>query len=67
MRSIRQSFKAQPTSKSSNQTENFPKKSNLKVKRSQIFVWGATRRNLQARPKILKKIIGTSNQPIKRK
>jgi hypothetical protein len=41
--------------------------STLKVERSQIFVWGATRRNLQARPKILKKIIGTSNQPIKQK
>jgi hypothetical protein len=28
---------------------------------------GATRQNLQAQPKILKKIIGTSNQPIRTK
>jgi hypothetical protein len=26
---------------------------------------GATRRNLRAQPKIIRKIIGTSNQPIK--
>jgi hypothetical protein len=28
----------------------------LKVQRSQKFVWGATRWNLQAQPKILKKL-----------
>jgi hypothetical protein len=47
-------------------TKKISKKLCLKVERSQKFVW-ATRRNLQTRPKIIKKIIGTSNQPIERK
>jgi hypothetical protein len=50
--------------KSTNQNENFSKKRTLKVKRSPKFVW---RRNLQAQPKMLNKIVGTSNQPIKTK
>jgi hypothetical protein len=57
--------------KSTNQNENFPKKnyvSYLKsVKEPKIRI-GATRRNLQAQPKILKKNIGiTPNIPIKKK
>jgi hypothetical protein len=39
--------------------------STSKVKRRQKFVWG--RRNLQAQPKMLKKIIRTPNLPIRTK
>jgi hypothetical protein len=56
--------------KSTNQNEHFPKKnyvSYLKsVKEPKIRI-GAPRRNLQAQPKMLKKIVGTSNQPIRTK
>jgi hypothetical protein len=56
--------------KYTNQNENFPKKnyvSYLKsVKQPKIRI-GTTRRKLQALPKILKKIIGTPNLPIRTK
>jgi hypothetical protein len=54
--------------KSNNQNENFPKKlcfvplDCTGTKNSK-----ATRRNLQAQPKMLKRIVGTSNQPIRTK
>jgi hypothetical protein len=41
--------------------------STLKVGRIQKLVWGVWGRKLQAQPKILKKIIRTSNIPIKTK
>jgi hypothetical protein len=56
--------------KFTNQNENFPKKnyvSYLKSVNQPKIRMEATRRNLQAQPKILKKIIGTPNVPIKTK
>jgi hypothetical protein len=56
--------------KSTYQNENVLNKnrfSTLKVQRSQKFRMGATRRNLQAQPKILKITIGTPNQLIRTK
>jgi hypothetical protein len=56
--------------KSTNQNKYFPKKnyvSYLKSVQEPKIRIRATRRNLQAQPKMFKKIVGTPNQPIKTK
>jgi hypothetical protein len=55
--------------KSTDQKEKNSKKmyvSYLKSVKDPNIRIGATRRNLQAQPKMLRKIVGTSNQPIRR-
>jgi hypothetical protein len=71
------SLQAQPkilkndqNTKSTNQNENFPKKTmfrNFENSEEPKIRIGATRRNLQAQLKMFKNIIGTSNQPVRTK
>jgi hypothetical protein len=76
MEATRRNLQAQPkilkkcwNTKSTNQNENFPKKSmfsSLKVKRNQKFVWELPDGICRLNPKSLKNV-GTPNQPIRTK